>query len=334
MENYEEKYKNALLQARQAINNIPDESLVKWLQSIFPELKESEDEKIRKDIISLIKEIHVTDKFYDLNKMLAWIEKQGEQNLTDKVKPKFKVGDWIIGNTIYKVLCVIDDEYRLSLNIDDSIVCAKIKTIDKKFHIWTIQDAKDGDVLATKIDEEPNDFIYIFNKYDQNLGFWSHCYLDAYINRFHEGMYHNNYNVGVPATKEQRDLLFHKMKEAGYEWDVEEKELKKIEQEQTELPNGEDYGIDSLYHAARILEKTLGEVEGYQSDDGILEHKCAIEVVNRLYKQKPFWSEEDEDVINNLLNICAGGGKGLQTICWMFIRRYNKISNLAQIHQR
>ena len=32
-----------------------------------------------------------------------------------------------------------------------------------------------------------------------------------------------------PATKEQRDLLFHKMKEAGYEWDALNKELKKIE---------------------------------------------------------------------------------------------------------
>lgn len=33
-----------------------------------------------------------------------------------------------------------------------------------------------------------------------------------------------------PATKEQRDLLFQKMKEAGYEWDADKKELKKVEQ--------------------------------------------------------------------------------------------------------
>lgn len=30
-----------------------------------------------------------------------------------------------------------------------------------------------------------------------------------------------------PATKEQRDLLLQKMKEAGYKWDTEKKELKK-----------------------------------------------------------------------------------------------------------
>ena len=37
-----------------------------------------------------------------------------------------------------------------------------------------------------------------------------------------------------PATKEQRDLLFQKMKESGYEWDAEKKELKKIEQQSAE----------------------------------------------------------------------------------------------------
>lgn len=102
-----------------------------------------------------------------------------------------------------------------------------------------------------------------------------------------------------PATKEQHDLLFQKMKEAGYEWDAEKKELKKIQDEEY---NGEDYGIDSLYHAQRILEKTLGSVDGYQSDDGILEHKCAISAVKKLYEQKPAeWSKEDKRNLNDAI---------------------------------
>ena len=32
----------------------------------------------------------------------------------------------------------------------------------------------------------------------------------------------------------------------------------------------------------------------YQSDDGILEHRCAISAVKKLYEHKPAWSEEDE----------------------------------------
>jgi len=62
---------------------------------------------------------------------------------------------------------------------------------------------------------------------------------------------------------------------------------KQCEQKPVELYNGDDYGIDGLWHAQRILEKTLGKVDGYQSDDGILEHKCAISAVNELSKQKP-----------------------------------------------
>ena len=69
---------------------------------------------------------------------------------------------------------------------------------------------------------------------------------------------------------------------------------KQKEQKPAELPKSEDYGIDGLYAAVDILQKTLGEVEGYQSDDGILEHKCAISAVKELYEQKPAeWSEED-----------------------------------------
>ena len=91
--------------------------------------------------------------------------------------------------------------------------------------------------------------------------------------------------------------------------DAEKKELKKIEEEF----NGEDYGIDSLWHAQNILESTLNKVEGYQSDDGILEHKCAITAVKKLYKQKPAWSKEDERMFKSALwhvkNSCGNGGK-------------------------
>ena len=52
------------------------------------------------------------------------------------------------------------------------------------------------------------------------------------------------------------------------------------------LPKGEDYGIDGLWHAQRILEMTLGHVDGYQSDDGILDHKCAISAVKEMYNFK------------------------------------------------
>ena len=67
---------------------------------------------------------------------------------------------------------------------------------------------------------------------------------------------------------------------------------KQKEQNLTELPKSEDYGIDGLYAAIDILQRTLGEVDGYQTDDGILEHKCAISAVKELYEQKPSTPED------------------------------------------
>lgn len=52
-----------------------------------------------------------------------------------------------------------------------------------------------------------------------------------------------------------------------------------------DLPNDANFEIYSLWHAIRILEKTIGKVDGYQYGDGILVHKCAIESVKRIYKQ-------------------------------------------------
>jgi len=50
--------------------------------------------------------------------------------------------------------------------------------------------------------------------------------------------------------------------------------------------NNEDYVIEGLHHAQRILEKTLGKVDGYQTDDGISDHKDAINAVKKLNEQK------------------------------------------------
>lgn len=68
-------------------------------EEMFPELAESEDERIRKELIHLVKKSCEQGGYalhkYEADRMLAWLEKQGEQNPTDKTKPKFNVGKWI-----------------------------------------------------------------------------------------------------------------------------------------------------------------------------------------------------------------------------------------------
>lgn len=70
------------------------------VERYFPELKESEDEKIRKELYIYLDWLDGRKDYaprgeYTIRDMISWLEKQGEQNPDNKVGPKFKAGDWI-----------------------------------------------------------------------------------------------------------------------------------------------------------------------------------------------------------------------------------------------
>ena len=219
-----------------------------------------------------------------------------EQNPVNKVKPKFKVGDYVVGKYISGYISEIrDDCYLLDY---------QGFSIDKqdKYHLWTIKDAKDGDILRIR------NLTFIFQEITNNNT--SHKNAATAYCSYED----NDDSFGVsgpdcitdlelitPATKEQRDILMKAMTAAGYTFDFEKKELKKINEEIEEI-NAKDYGIDGLYHAQRILEKTLGKVNGYQTDDGILDHKAAITTIRKLYEQKLDWDEDDARNLNSILS--------------------------------
>lgn len=83
MENYEEKYKNALKWAKDCIKAGASGMFKEDLEHYFPELAESEDEKIRKELLKHClnrrdgKQICVDAS--DYRRWAAWLEKQGEQ---------------------------------------------------------------------------------------------------------------------------------------------------------------------------------------------------------------------------------------------------------------
>ena len=149
-----------------------------------------------------------------------------EQNHTDKIKPKFHVGDWIVNNGhSYLIATIEDDRYLFEIGgyTHEQLNWEYIKNADKKYHLWTIQDAKPGDVLNA------NGASFIYKKYDKDR-VYSYCGInlaDEFIKADDIDTWVNNSKV-YPATKEQCDYLFKKMHEAGYEWDAEKKELKKI----------------------------------------------------------------------------------------------------------
>ena len=229
-----------------------------FMNEIFPELAESEDEKIRKELISFVR--HDGWKFTKLTKeekesWIAWLEKQTEEksqgksaleaakeenidnqncvksyaqeHIGDKVEPKFKVGDWIVvDNEVLHIKNITDDEYIT----EEGYIPFRY---EEDVRLWTIQDANDGDVLVCPKyagDIIPNIFIFKNFKIKDNDVF---CYC-SFLKTFETGGYIANADPintdFYPATKEQCDLLFQKMKEAGYEWDIDNKKLRKIEQ--------------------------------------------------------------------------------------------------------
>lgn len=201
-------------------------------------------------------------------------EKVDNQNCVkpDKNEPEFHEGEWVVYN--HDICQIVKREEG----------CNKLVTvfgIEKELvnernlstaHLWTIEDAKDGDVL---ICEDGYPFIYASNHIYSK-------YLTAYCGITNDGVFKNsdktelwtNDNV-VPATKEQRDLLFSKMKEAGYEWNASKKELKKIEN----APEN---------YKQQLMSEITDLVEDYIS-------------------QKPTWSEEDEKKLSDIISILGSG---------------------------
>lgn len=175
------------------------------------------------------------------------------------VKPKFKVVDWIVRNSgssdvpiqiynlkkdRYLVTNMLGSKGELMINRQD------------EWHLWTIEDVIDGDVLV--LNGKP--FIYSHNKYGKN-----YCYIDDC------GQFRVNFNLVFegncvcPATKQERDLLFSKMREVGYEWDEKKKELRKIIESSFKVGDwvATDYGKVSQVVS---VDK---DGDGYTLDDGV-----------------------------------------------------------------
>ena len=158
--------------------------------------------------------------------ILFWLEKQREQKPTDKVEPKFHEGDWIIFNGLRLLIKEVVHGYYRTISVG-GIPNSYDWDIDNIARLWTIDDARDGDVIFYD-----DGWTCIF-KHIHGIWYSSYCFITA-DGEFHTGYEQHAVDSTIngnahPATKEQRDLLFQKMKEAGFTFDFDKKELKKIE---------------------------------------------------------------------------------------------------------
>ena len=234
-----------------------------------------EDKKIRKSLINYFRCVAKNgDTVWtnlDYDKVIAWLEKQGEHY---NFRQNVQIGDKVTRNK---------DGVLVNLSQLERVVKKDEKQCEQK----PIEDELfDNRVQYASIEEgiKAHAETYSFN-------------IDSLL-----------YNQ---LNKDQQELWRKEIEQAvisGGEAGVELANDRRYQKKPVEEVNGEDYGIYSLWHAVRILEDTLGKVDGYQSDDGILEHKAAITAVKNLKEQKPVeWSEDDEaarkDIIDKLERI-------------------------------
>ena len=201
------------------------------------------------------------------------VEAVKDTSILDILEPNFnfKVGQWIVatGKRVYLITKI--DGFNVTLvDIDGNEYVFDTSSLDDA-HLWTIQDAKLGDVLVSQYS---NPFIYNGNRDSFNVGSYCGISVDDRFN-VSTGKCHWTENVSIhPATKEQRDLLFQKMGEAHYEWDAKEKKLKKI----------------------HIIDEGKAEMD-----------YCFTKMMNG-EKVSPAWSEEDELSLKQAIYVCHQNG--------------------------
>ena len=321
---------------------------------VFPELKESEEEKIKKWIKKELESKYVVDNTVNnvmADKALAWLEKIGKQKpygqrqecvdcqfnyageckgscamkrgkqKPDKVEPKFKNGQWIVWqNKCYKVNyngCGYEliDQNGLSTSLE-------YVTVDENAHLWTIQDAKDGDVLASK---DGND-ILIFKNLDSDKCFSSYYSIRGGV----EIDWSNGWSNGsfIPATKEQHDTLMKAIADAGYTFDFEKKELKKIEQKLDDARTTGYWHVEDIEltdFESALFTAFSDAWQQYLSGEEVnvaqwtKEHSS--ELLEAARKEHVEWSEEDEKMSRFIGNAITADdasiylkSKGIQVI--------------------
>lgn len=181
------------------------------------------------------------------------------QELELPTKHKFKMLDWVVRNNgssevPIQIYNIKKDRYLVT-NMLGSKGELMINRQDE-WHRWTIEDVIDGDVLA--LNGKP--FIYSHNKYGKN-----YCYIDDC------GQFRVNFNLVLegncvcPATKQERDLLFSKMRKVGYEWDEKKKELHKIIEPNFKVG---DWVVTDYGKVSQVVSVDK-DGDGYTLDDGV-----------------------------------------------------------------
>lgn len=225
-------------------------------------------------------------------------------------EPKFKIGDWIVytgyllkdsGKEIYvmQVASVENDRYNFT---DTSTLCFDS---EKDMRLWTIKDAKAGDILAAE-----NGWTCIFREV-RDFDFASYCFMDASCCFFPKGGKCHTLDSKFggkmyPATKEQREKFEKVMNNAGYTWNQEELKLEKIDKPDIAYVNGaisseDEQGIDKSSCTSTKENNNPQTIKFNESEDtdSVWPKEVVDELLEETQKYTPKIKEELRKYIAN-----------------------------------
>jgi hypothetical protein len=157
-----ELYKNFTTKGRYYVEGDEDS---KDLFIIIPELKESEDEKIRKSLSAYFAKFKPNDMWdadFSFGDIVAWLEKQGEKKPVNNVEPKFKVGDkiqYLKGcGTIMTIEKIENDEYIYANNLGHTTIEDGNKWyLVERNPTWSKEDEDYFDAIIVKLEVTQED---------------------------------------------------------------------------------------------------------------------------------------------------------------------------------
>jgi hypothetical protein len=153
MEDYKKKYEDALENLKKIRNaNKDNKELVDFIEYKYPELKEREEESIKEDIISLVNEFwerigSINPEYSSRSKMIAWLEKQGEQKCFDVLNEE----DY---NEIETIAMHLENMNNEAMAVSLREILYKYKC---KPSTWSEEDYNEMGVIACHLDNMGNE---------------------------------------------------------------------------------------------------------------------------------------------------------------------------------
>lgn len=204
---------------------------------------------------------------------------------------RFKVGDWLVHKDMVGVTCCITQIHEPYYYLTENNSFINFGEEDN-FRPWTIQDAKPGDVIAsTKCGLYP--WIGIVESYNGEDRLDVYCYLEGGHQRIHiKSKRHTTDNM-IPANKKQRDILFQKLKKAGYEWDAEALELRKTLREKISAKTREEEIKQAFLEYKSVTETGVLSEGDFTSGAEWADRTMIEKAVKWLYDQANIYTKVD-----------------------------------------